>query len=293
MRYDNGALSPVLSGVNDRGNSLRRPQPPQLVTLTGPVYAYADARCCAQYRYTRTWTWQGNVLAQSDLAFAPAPEKTVPAWFTSDGPTLVTLLDGFVAQPALGDAITVSYIAPVFADTVTVKDAANMTPAPLQVTPLQQALAQGDHRRRRRALAVGGRVQPRASTGTAAPRRTASTADSCTLDAGANGGYVLHLSQPRQPLRRRHTVSRRRKSATPRPPTPSSFRPCNSGRIYRPNEDTEKAPTQVPFVNCKCVPSCGLERVAMALAHRLHRIYLTPGPFPERKGSVLLQCRGA
>jgi len=192
MRYDNGTLMPALSGVNDRGNLSADPST-AIVTLTGPVYAYADARCCAQYRYTRTFTWQGNALTQSDLTFAPAPEKTVPVWFTSEGPVLVTLLDGFVAQPALGDTITPAYIAPVFADTVTVRDAADSA-CTASGSAIAGALVQG-------ITAGSGALWPSADgynlalhwDSRAMPNGV--MADSCTLDAGNNGGYVLHLTR--------------------------------------------------------------------------------------------------
>jgi len=191
--YDGSNNFPkVITGVNDRGTLSADPDT-AAVTLTGPVYAYADARCCPQYRYTRTYTWQKNTLTQSDLTFAPAPGKMVPAWLTSDGPTLVTLLDGFVAQPALGNAITVSYIAPVFADTVTVKDAANDA-CTASGDAIAQVLAKG-------IAPGGGAIWPTADGYNLALHWDSRTmpegiaADSCILDAGANGGYVLHLTR--------------------------------------------------------------------------------------------------
>ncbi len=117
----------------------------------------------------------------------------MPAWFTSDGPALVTLLDGFVAEPAIGNAITVSYIAPAFADIVTVKDAANNV-CNASGDAIAAALAQG-------ITAGGGALWPSADgynlalhwDSRAVPN--GATADSCTLDAGANGGYILHLTR--------------------------------------------------------------------------------------------------
>ena len=190
MRYDNGAFITAISGVNDRGHLSADPDT-TAVTLDGPVYTHADPRCCPPYRYTRTFTWQGNNLVQRDIAFTPAPEQTVPAWFTSDGSVLVTSLSGFIAEPAIGAPVTPAYIAAIFSETVTVKDAANTT-CIASGKAIAAALAGGITR-------GGGAVWPTADgynlalrwTNGAAPDGIA--ADACTLDAGADGGYVLHL----------------------------------------------------------------------------------------------------
>jgi len=196
LRYTGGDSFPtILTSVNDRGTLSGDPAN-GTITLTGPVYAYANPRCCAEYAYIRTWAWQGNSstddVTGGDFAFTAAPGKTLPTWFARDGQALVLSLDGLTARPAIeypGDA---AMIALLLAPRVTISDAANQT-CTASRDAVAAALAQGN--------AASSAVWPEGDGYAVALRwdnRAApmgAMAGGCLLDAGQGGGYILSLSR--------------------------------------------------------------------------------------------------
>lgn len=196
LRYTGGDSFPIiLMSVNDRGTLSANPTS-DTITLTGPVYAYANPRCCAEYAYTRAWAWQGNSstdeLMGGDFTFTAAPGKTLPAWFARDGQALVLSLDSFIARPVSGYGGDVTMIAPLLAPVVTISDAANQTcTAPRDA--VAAALVQGN--------AASSAVWPEGNGYAVALRwdnraaPTGAMAGGCLLDAGQGGGYILHLSR--------------------------------------------------------------------------------------------------
>jgi len=197
LRYTGGDDFPIiLTSVNDRG-TLSADSTSDTITLTGPVYAYANPRCCADYAYTRTWAWQGNRstddVTGGDLTFTAAPDKTLPAWFARDGQALMLSLDGLTARPAIGYPGDAAMIALLLAPIVTISDAANQTcTAPRDA--VAAALAQGNAARSSAVWPEGdGYVVALRWDNRAAP--IGAMAGGCLLDAGQGGGYILHLSR--------------------------------------------------------------------------------------------------
>jgi len=196
LRYTGGDnFSTILTSVNDRG-TLAADSTSGTIMLTGPVYAYANPRCCAEYTYIRTWAWQGNSstneLMGGDFMFTAAPGKTLPAWFARDGQALMLSLDSFIARPLPGYIGDVAMIALLLAPSVTISDAANQTcTAPRDA--VAAALAQGN--------AASSAVWPEGDGYAVALRwdnraaPTGTTAGGCLLDAGQGGGYILYLSR--------------------------------------------------------------------------------------------------
>lgn len=196
LRYTGGDGFPIiLMSVNDRG-TLAADATSGTIMLTGPVYAYANPRCCAEYAYIRTWAWQGNNSADElmggDFMFTTAPGKTLPAWFARDGQALILSLDSFIARPLPGYVGDVAMIALLLAPRVTISDAANQTcTAPRDA--VAAALVQGN--------AASSAVWPEGDGYAVALRwdnRAApmgAMAGGCLLDAGQGGGYILSLSR--------------------------------------------------------------------------------------------------
>ncbi len=107
LRYDgNGSVTQIVNGGDDRG-AIQGNLASGQITITAPIHRTQDGRCCASYRYTRTFDWQNTTLIPGPFVFSAVPEGKfpLPGWLRTDGPSLLPFFSPFQTDPLNGNAI--------------------------------------------------------------------------------------------------------------------------------------------------------------------------------------------